>query len=169
MRLTVEDGSGNPEANSYIDMADAERHLPSALAAGWLALSEEERADRLAAASGFVDSSFRWLGERGGPEQGMCWPRTGVGEVPGDSVPAEVRRASLAALEILMAEGPDAFRHRERQSVRRERFDMIETEYFEPGGGDEGKSPYARINNLLRGLFLAEGPVGFAVSKVERA
>ena len=169
MRLTVEDGSGIPDANSYIDERDADGYLPSSLAARWLALSEEERADRLAAASGFVDSSFRWLGERSGREQGMCWPRTGVRAIPGDSVPAQVRRASLFALEILMAGGLDALRPREKQSVRRERFDITETEYFEPEAGEDGKSPYARLNNLLRGLYLAEGTGGFAAARVERA
>ena len=172
MRLVVETGQGIPGANSYIDIADVEQQLPSGQLSKWNELSADERIDRLIAASLFIDSAFNWAGRRRTLEQGLSWPRTGIAfqghRVPDDSIPLQIKRATVMAMGLIMSEGLDIFRQTGEAQVKREKIGPMETEYFEALKVQfEYSSEYSDINNILRGFFVRPG--GVMTAKVERA
>ena len=173
MRLIIETGQGIPEANSYIAEDDAMNWLPSTLMEDWNSLTPDEQVDHLIAASQFIDASFQWIGTIKSLDQGLSWPRVGVSfqghEIPADSVPRAVRRASLMSLSILLVEGFDTFQSIGDLLIKRERLAAIETEYFAPPEGDMAyKSSYEDINNVLKGFYAAKPSGGVIVAGVLR-
>ena len=172
MELTVETGKGLPGANSYISLAEALKNLPSAYIAEWNGLTPDERVDRLAAASLFIDTAFNWAGKQKTLEQGLSWPRTGVvfqgHAIDPDTVPRPLKRAVVAALVIIKENGPGVFISTGRPQVKREKMAVFETEYFEPGLKAGYKSAYEDINMLLKGLYAAPGKGGVISGDVIR-
>lgn len=157
MRLTVEDGSGIPDSNSYITEQDAADNLPSRYMDDWTGMEAGDRADRLVAASRFVDAAFEWVGRRKTLDQGMAWPRTGAAwqghPIPDDAVPRAVTRACVTALVTVLIDGFEAFRSTGEQAVQKESFAPMSVTYFEPAEKAGYRSAYDDVNNILRGLY----------------
>ena len=173
MHIVVETGQGLPDANSYIRDEDALRHLPSYYIDDWMGMDTDDRADRLIAASQFVDVSFQWVGKRKTLDQGLAWPRTGVvyqgHEVSRDMVPRAIVRACIMALVTVVTEGFDVFRSTGEHAVKREQLAVMSMEYFAPAEKAGYKSAYDDINNLLKGFYLTGQKGGVIVSQVLRA
>lgn len=114
MALVVEDGTGLPTANSYVDVAEFDAY--------WLDRNREDLVDAqpevkeaaLILATDWLDLSFRWVGVRKvsdpalGP-QALEWPRQSVIDpytlelVDEDSVPVEIRRAAIEAAAVAIS------------------------------------------------------------------
>ena len=164
MLLTVETGRGLSDANSYIDLTDAEFHMPSIMYEKWVGLSKAEQIDRLVIASLFVDGAFDWVGTRKTHEQGMNWPRLDVWMqkhmMPSDCVPTQVKRACVMAIGLIMDCGLNVFRETGEAQVRKEKLGPLEKEYFEALKTEfTSGSRYSDINNALRGLYRTPGGV----------
>ena len=170
--MVAETGAGLPDANSYVSEAEALQDLPSSVIGEWNALTADGRADRLVAASGFIDVSFGWVGKRKTLGQGLSWPRVGVTwqghAVPDDTVPRPVKRACIAALLMILAEGADVFRSMAEPPVKRERFSVMDTEYFDPRPPAVYESPHADINKMLSGLYAPPSKGGVISAEVLR-
>jgi len=173
MKLTVEYGRGLPEANSYLSNADAINNLPSSSMDEWNAYTDDERIDRLVAASQFIDISFTWIGKQKTFEQGMSWPRINVmfegHAVPDDLVPRQVKRAAIMALLLIQSQGLEIFQSTGEALIKKEKFAVMETEYFAPGYYAEFKSKYEDMNNLLRGFYTAPTGGNLVIAEVLRA
>lgn len=115
MALTVEDGSGVLDADSYIaasfvaTYADAYGEDKT----GWLALSSSARDAACRVAAVVLDSRwrFRFPGLRATEDQGLAWPRSDALYIDGypidyQSIPVEVQRAQ-AHLALLSSQGVD--------------------------------------------------------------
>ena len=158
MHLVVENGSGLVDANSYVSTDDVGRGLPSADRLTWQALSADEQIDKCIIASRFIDSSFPWVGTQKTIEQSMSWPRVNVffqgHRIADAKVPAQVKRATIMAAGILLRNGMEIFlTSGESKEIKRERFAVMETEYFEPHTNKGDATNYPEINNLLRGFY----------------
>jgi len=156
--LVVETGLGLPDANSYIDLTDVEKFLPSSVYDKFSELSENEQLDRIITASMFINYSFNWAGKQKTIEQGLSWPRTGVffqtHEIADDYVPMQIKKACVMALNLIMQFGIDFFQQTGEAQVKKEKLGQIETEYFEGGKYNSVyNSEYTDINNILRGLY----------------
>jgi hypothetical protein len=162
MRLVVETGEGIPDANSYVDFTDVENYAPSAVLAEWDALSEDEKTDRVIIASLFIDVSFTWSGRRKTFIQGLSWPRVNVffqgHPVPDACIPAQIKRACVMAVMLVMEFGVGVFQETGETPVKKETLGPIETEYF---GSLKAlyESQYSDINNTLRGFFTKPGGI----------
>jgi hypothetical protein len=108
MTLTVEDGTGKADAESYISVADADTYFTARNNATWAALSTSDKEAALRKATDYMLQAYRvrWAGMRETETQALDWPRRYVPnrDVPNlygphvtyyqfDSVPATVAHA----------------------------------------------------------------------------
>lgn len=107
--ITLEDGTGVADANSYVDPAGTweasylEAHLYADL---WTAATTERQKASVVQATRTIDSLISWKGRRVDYDQALEWPRYEVEAdgfcVPSDEVPRRVREAVLEmALALL--------------------------------------------------------------------
>lgn len=109
MALEVEDGTGKPDAEAYISVADASAYFVARSVSAWTEVADKEAALRLA--TDYMQQIYggRWKGAKVSPTQALDWPRDGVMvdgyEVPADAVPVEIQRA-CAELAVRSASAP---------------------------------------------------------------
>jgi len=173
MLLVVETGLGLSDANSYIEIADVERYLPSSMYDKFSELEELEKIDRMIIASMFINYSFNWLGLQKTIEQGLSWPRTNVffqgHKIPDDYIPIQIKKASVMALNLIMQFGINFFQENGKAQVKRQKLGIIETEYFEALKANFiDNTEYQDINNMLRGLFKKEGNENYVAEVFRR-
>lgn len=165
MTIIVEDGTALAGAETYISVADADTYHAARGNTAWSALSEADKEAALRRAADYMLGVYRgrWKGVRVLGTQALDWPRADVVVdgylMPSNAVPAEVARAcaELALRAASAALSPDLER-----GIRRERVDVIETEY-------DTTSPqhtrYRAVDQLLAAYLTGGG----AFLRVERA
>ena len=169
MALIVEDGTGLPDAESYISVLDATAyHLKMGRKEAWaLVGNEASKEAMLRRATQYLQSRYlgRWKGNPRVFTQVLDWPRTGVETrnmsfVSNAIVPEEVKAACAelalkAFSEDLM---PDA-----TQTVKREKVGPLETEYDIYG---TPSSKFESIDAMLSAYFSAGGTSPLNVPRV---
>jgi len=158
MILSVENGEGLPNSNSYISLTDIENYLPSTIKEKWDLLSDDEKNDRLIIASMFIDYSFNWIGQRKTLEQGLNFPRKNIvfqgHEIPDNYIPAQVKKACAMAVNLLINCGIDFFQETGEAQVKKEKLGAMETEYFEALKSQfDYNTQFNDLNNILRGFY----------------
>lgn len=110
--FVVEDGTGKPDANSYLSEAGADQYFENhGNPAAWTALATPAKEEALRLATQYLDAVYgaRWKGERSLATQALDWPRNGVSDRDGfavedDQVPTAVEDATAeAAIRSLSA------------------------------------------------------------------
>lgn len=145
MALVIEDGTGKADAQSYVSAADARTF---ATARGvTLAVDDADVEAKLVLAMDYIEAyEPRFKGYRSTDVQALSWPRTEAYIVPASSSPwsstaippnlktaqNQLVLAQQAGLVLQPNVDPSA------QLVKREKVDVIETEFFGPG--EAGKS-----------------------------
>lgn len=100
MALIVEDGTGLPDAEAYISIADADTYFAARGNAAWAALDTSAKESALRLGADYMEGAYaaRWKGCRVSPGQALSWPRDGVVvsgyALPDDAVPLAVARAN---------------------------------------------------------------------------
>lgn len=163
MALIVEDGSGLPNAESYLSVADANDYHKKRGNTAWSDLSTEDKEICLRRATDYMVQVYRlnWAGVRKEDIQALDWPRYLVPRLDAealysyyeeDEVPTEVKNAcaELALRAISGDLAPDLDR-----LTKREKLDKIEIEYDTVNGLPYKK--YRAIDNMLRPLMKAGG------------
>ena len=160
MTLTVETGTGLPDADAFIDLAFANAYHTAAGSSGWAG----EDADKEAAirrATSHLSDAYRWEGVRTrGRSQALAWPRSGVSDAEGygiasNTIPIELKRATAElALRELVSPGsmnPDFVAS---EAVKREKIGPIEVEYLNASVSADAKRPVVLIVRDMIGQFL---------------
>lgn len=118
MALTVEDGTGLEDAESYASVSDADAYFTARAVAGWTGTDAVKEA-ALRKATEFISETYdgSWKGERATDTQALAWPRSDV-EVSDnviltdDLVPVALFRATcelaLIALTTALYEAANA-------------------------------------------------------------
>jgi len=116
--LTDEDGSGDPEANSYIEVEWADTYHENRGNAYWEKMSRVQQENCLIKATDYIDKRFvrRFRGFRMQKDQALAWPRLAafddddytLDEVPSALQKATAEYALRAAIYNVLA--PDAMR-----------------------------------------------------------
>lgn len=143
MALIVEDGTGLPDAESYVSVTDADEYHSARGNAAWTG-SEAVKEQALRRATAYLDGRYgrQWPGTRVlGREQRLSWPRVNASDVTGEviagtEVPFEVVQATCeAALRALS--GPLVTDLSiAQQRIKRQKIDVIETEFdLSPAAG----------------------------------
>lgn len=135
MTLIVEDGTGKPDAESYISLSDADTYHANQGNTGWAAIpSPELKEQALRRAMTYMTGEYRdrWDGRRATATQRLDWPRYMVairdvqGFVASDLIPPDVMFAH-AELALLAKDGPLA--PDLERGVTREKIGPLEFEY----------------------------------------
>jgi hypothetical protein len=90
INFVVEDGSGVPNANSYVSLEEADdiASLNLHTANAWAALTSPQKQSLLIYVTGALDARTQWGGSRSSPHQGLEWPRQGVQDRYGNALSA---------------------------------------------------------------------------------
>lgn len=96
MAIVIEDGSGKPDAEAYISVADADTYFSNRGNTAWAALTTAAKEAALRLSTDYMEAAYgpRWCGERATDTQALSWPRTDVDGVADDVVPEAVKRAN---------------------------------------------------------------------------
>jgi hypothetical protein len=161
--LFVEDGTGSPIANAYIDIPYVSNYLLGEQLDAWVALSEPEQESAIVRATRFIDS-LDFIGTRKTLEQNLSWPRSNVVyegfEIEG--VPEAVRKATAESVGLVL-EGAEFFSDEADKQVASEKVDVIQTSYFQQTESSrKAATKFDVINGTLRG-FLKAGNSGGSV------
>jgi hypothetical protein len=155
MALIIEDGTGLPQANAYINAAYVDTYFLGERLEKWEAAAEGDRENFIISATGYVDIAFEWQGVRKTPEQGLSWPRAGVSfdGFPVDGVPAQVKKAAAETVWLLI-EGEELYATDSGAEIASEQVDVIKISYREPGNNEQkAASRFDVLNKLLRGFY----------------
>lgn len=172
MSLVVETGSGNPNADAYISVADADTFLASQGNTTWADLDTEDKESALRRAAAYMTQEYRllWAGTRVRYDQGLDWPRYGVvtpdapglygtAVVPTDVVPREVRQANaLLAVKALAGD----LSADEGAPVIEETVGPITTKY---ANGARQSIRYTSIDNMLAPYFGSSSRYTFRIKR----
>lgn len=98
MALAVEDGTGVADAEAYISVTDADAYFSARGNATWAALDPTAKEQVLRKGADYLESEFRWRGDRATSTQALSWPRSGVTmdgvALASDAVPLAIKRAN---------------------------------------------------------------------------
>ncbi|MGH1376686.1 MAG: DnaT-like ssDNA-binding protein [Alphaproteobacteria bacterium] len=149
MAFTVEDGSIIASSNSYVNIAYADAYHSDRSNTLWVG-DETAKQAALIKATDYIEHKYnnRFKGELVDAYQALSFPRYDVQGVLGNEIPTSLKDAvCLLALEALST---DLCPNTETGAIKREKTDIVETEYFE--GASVGITRPA-ISGLLRGLL----------------
>lgn len=168
MALVIENGAIVTGANSYIDVPAAKAYA-SARGAD-LGTDDAVIEQRLLVAMDYLES-LNYKGTRTSPDvQPLAWPRADVtfdGRTFADNVIPQQLKNAQAQLAIELSNGVAIFASSGASSggakfVKREKVDVIETEYATPKETGEESLAVASmpaVDALLRGLVKGFGPL----------
>lgn len=96
--LVVEDGSGNPDANSYTDISFLDQYHSDRGNAYWDGLDDEVKKACAIRATDYIDKRFkrRFRGFRSSQDQSLAWPRFNAFDDDGYQlvdVPEQIKKA----------------------------------------------------------------------------
>jgi len=150
MTLIVEDGSGRPDAVSYVSEAEADDYHTTRGTAAWTSATPEARAAALVRATDYADAAYAYAGKRATSAQALEWPRSGGGVPPG--VPRPLRHAvcELAVRALASSLAPDG-----APAMIEETIGPITTRYSDRPAG----RPYPHVDRLVRPLLAQAGGV----------
>ena len=135
MPLTVEDGTGLATADSYASRAEADAYHAARGNAAWSAASTDARDAALRKATQYLDTRYRWVGNRSTLTQALEWPRYFVprlGYPTGWPQPRVVNACIELALRALSG---DLLVDDEGRDVLSEQVGPISVTYGPTGGG----------------------------------
>lgn len=102
MAITVEDGTGKADADSYLSVADADTyHTNHSNSSDWSGATTDAKERALRIATQYLDARYnsQWRGYKKTTTQALAWPRQNVVDEDGrvvdaDSVPSKVADAT---------------------------------------------------------------------------
>lgn len=131
--VTVEDGSGLRDANSYISRADANTYFSTHLYPGaWATATDDNKDTALIMATRVLDNAVDWNGVRRTYEQALGWPRAAVYDrnaelLPHDVIPRRLKEAVAELATHLL--GSDRTAERESIGIKSVKVDTIDIEF----------------------------------------
>lgn len=157
MPLIVEDGTGLPNADSYVSVTDATAYHSAMGNPSWAGAAQADQESALRRATQYLDTRYRYAGKRITTTQALEWPRT-TRQWP-------VRSIRDACCELaLRALGDDLYTDAGDSPVTRETVGPITIEYGYSQNG--GQVRYSIVDDMLRGLLASIGRLSM---RIERA
>jgi len=155
MALIVEDGSGVPGANSYIDVSEARAYAD---ARGLSLPSDDQAVERLlVSAMDYLEARrAEYKGTKANPANPLQWPRAGV-EIdgvpfPSDAIPIELKWAQ-AQLAVEQAAGRDLMPTSTGKEVISERVEGAVERKYNPSGDPNAQPIFTKVEAFLKPLL----------------
>lgn len=163
MSITVETGAGIVNANSYAEVADADTWIADNGAnASWAAASPAQKEAALKEATRYLDTVYDWKGlivypTLAGSDYGQetAWPRSGVQDDEGRTVPNNlIPRTLKAALYLLAIESLAGTLITSDVTnpgfVKKEKLDVLEVEYSDsPNVNTSKQRDFVQVDRML--------------------
>lgn len=158
MAFIVEDGSVVPGANAYITVAELDAYWASRNVT--LSQTDPEKEAAIVIATQYVDLNNTWKGSITMSDQSLDWPRTGVMDdegrtVPSFTIPDQLKNAvaEYSKRQLSADIQPDVTDEGALKKVKK-KVDVIETEkeYQDNTGGYFGLRSYPLADKYLIGL-----------------
>lgn len=171
MAITVEDGTGLSNADSYASVAEADAYFDiiPGFSETWADLSINAKENWLKFSTRVLDARTNWEGTKYVETSALRWPRSGVVDRDGLSVdtgvvPTAVKHGTFELVRILEAE--DVTTGQDIERLKFLKVDVLELEYQE--GDSQSRIP-DYIDYVLSGLgsFLSGGRMTF--NKIRKA
>ena len=121
--LIKEDGTGRPDANSYVTVAEADAYLAGNYYTDvWRGADDASRTMWLVSAARHIDSQWQFFGRRANDAQALAWPRvlcpdperaagpvtwlglTWTEYVPENEVPQAIREAQIELARVVTSD-----------------------------------------------------------------
>lgn len=161
--LTVEDGTGLSDANTFVSLVDAKARWDGR-GISYSAYADDVLNGALVRASSFLTDAYSWDGYRiNGRDQALAWPRKCVTDRDGylvadDAVPREII-AATCEIAIVEAATPGAMNPSVvlSEKVVSEQVGSIRVEYANTYSSAEDSRPTLTIVNDLIDQFLSNG------------
>lgn len=173
MALTVEDGTGKSDADSYISLADADAYnQANGNDEKFRELTSDQREEKLRLATKALDLEYdgKWKGTRRKATQVLEWPRCGVSDPDGhdvseSTIPQRIKDATVE-LAIGLANGSELHAVKtDRSLIKKERSklgDLEEEVEYGGGGKSNADSPsFPKVKRIVR-RYLVGGGMGYA-------
>jgi len=107
--FTPEDGTGIPTANSYLSVVEADDIISTNIhATSWAGLTNDAKEKLLMWATRLLDTKATWYGTKTYETSGLRWPRTGVTDgdgisIPEDEIPSRLKEATAELARSLVS------------------------------------------------------------------
>lgn len=159
MVFVVENGSGLPDANSYVSVIEADAYHADRGNTAWTG-ADAVKQTALVRATDYIEQIYseRWQGAPMSMSQALVWPRGGVANTPSDIVPVRLKQA-VCQLALEAVSGIDLNPTLDR-AVKKEKVGPLETEYMDNASVGEVRPA---IDGLLRALLRGVGLNGRVV------
>lgn len=168
--MTVEDGTGLADADSYVSVDFADSYYSGRGYSDWSSLETEDREQLLVKATDFIDSVFDWYGKKASYEQALNFPRLNLIDPSGytvEGVPLQVKHAVCEAVKILVS-GSDLFRTlSENGAVVSEKIGELQFSY-DRSVLVKDSTLYETVNSRLRGLYRDKSRLQVYFGRTER-
>jgi hypothetical protein len=158
--LVIEDGTAStPSANSYVTVDEVVTFCVQYGLSSWASLATTDMITSILRGMAFVESEFNFKGVKMSYDDPLEWPRFGIYDEAGvdpsqdllyyEEIPKGLKNAVCrAAYEESVV--PGVLQANVTSNIRRERIDVIETEFF---GTQPSKVIYRTIQGFLKGLI----------------
>ncbi len=104
LAFVVETGDADPDATSYVSVEWADDYIGmNPHADDWATLTTGAKQNLLMRASKYLDRMVKWEGTRVDEDSGLRWPRSGVYDIDGFEIPANVIPDALMEATAEMA------------------------------------------------------------------
>lgn len=109
---------GDPDANSYVTVAEATAYFGDSFGKGlWTTASQTDREALVITASRMLDQYILWIGEKASEDQGMEWPRKGT-KYADDIIPSKVKYATYELAYYILENNGVSFSNQAIDSVK---------------------------------------------------
>lgn len=154
--MTVEDGTGKTDADSFCDLAYANTYL-AARNSAWAGKTDTEKETALVVATEYINDLFQWKGTRSTADQSLSFPRINLTDNDGyaiTGVPSKIKQSvCLAASEFINGESLFATDDENGAIVSESVSGAVSTTY-DVTKKKEQATRFQAINEKLRGLYV---------------
>lgn len=160
--MIVENGTGLPNADSYVSVEFADSYFSARGVSSWVSLTNEQKEQALICGTDFIDNIYHWKGKKATTEQALRFPRVNLVDYEGqtiEGIPTCLKQATCDA-SLLKANGTELFQTKnENGDVVSETITTLSFTYSknEKSEATTQTTLYDSINTKLRGLFLEAG------------
>ena len=171
--MIVENGTGLPNADSYVSVEFADSYFSARGVSEWTALTQAKKEQALIRATDFIDSIYQWYGKKATSEQALRFPRVNLTDYEGMlviGIPTCLKQAVCDA-SMLSANGTELFQTKnENGDVVSETITTLSFTYSKSDKSEKTTQTtlYDSINTKLRGLFKETSANKVVSSKVVR-
>ena len=169
--MIVEDGTGLPNADSYVTVEFADAYFSARGFTDWAELTQAKKEQALIKGTDYVDNIFQWYGKKEFEGQSLRFPRINIKDYEGEDIVGIPNCLKQAVCDAsLIATSGELFQTQEANgNVVSEKIGELSFTYSKASSETvTSASLYDSINTKLRGMFKDNSKNTIISGKVQR-